>query len=148
MDSLYIVQGFKSKYWPLPAYDKDIICMLAKKNELESHIYNATIHEYGTSYDEYYVQVIFFKKGFYNKGFYNVFADDMYLVVKKDLSSYDVYDAEEFGYAKTLKDYLMLCCNGAFGHKSQRDYSIFLYKTCEISLEELLIYRDIRKDIA
>lgn len=143
MDNLYIIQGFKSKCWPLPAYDRDIICMLAKKNELEPCIYNATIHEYGISYYEYYVQVIFFKKGFYN-----VFADDMYLVVKKDLSSYDVYDAEEFGYAKTLKDYLMLCCNGAFGHKSQRDYSISLYKTCEISLEELLIYRDMRKDIA
>ena len=139
MDNLYIIQGFKSKCWPLPAYDRDTICMLAKKNELEPCIYNATIHEYSISYNEYYVQVIYFKKGFHN-----MFGDYVYPVVKKDLSS---YDTEEFGYAKTFKDYLMLCCNGAFGHKSQRDYSISLFKTCEISLEELLIHRDLRKDI-
>ena len=143
MNDLCIVQGFKSKCWPLHTCDKDVIDMFAKKNELKPLIVNATIHAHGISHDEYYVQVIYFKQGFYN-----VFDDDMYLVVKKDLSSYDVYDAEEFGYAKTLKDYLILCCNGAFGHKSQRDYSISLYKTCEISLEELLIYRDMRRDFA
>ena len=143
MDDLCIVQGFKSKYWPLHTCDKDVIDMFAVKNELEPLIVNATIHAHGISHDEYYVQVIYFKKIFYN-----VFGDDLYVFVQKDLHSYSTYSIEIYGYADSLEDYLKLCCNGVFGHKSHTDHSVHLHKICEMPLEELFIYRDLRKDLA
>lgn len=143
MIDLCIVQGFKSKCWPLQACDKDMINMVAMKNKLESFIANATIHDNGVSNDEFYVQVIYFKKSFYN-----VFGDDLHVFVQKDLHSYSTHSIEEYGYACSLEDYLKLCCNGVFGHKSHIDYSVYLYKPCEMSLEELFIYRDLRKDLA
>lgn len=120
-----------------------MIDMFAMKNELRSFIVDTKIHAPSINHDEFYVQVIYFKKNLHNA----TFEDDLYVFVQKDLHSYCTYSIETYGYADSLEDYLKLCCNGVFGHKSHIDYSVHLHKACEISLEELFIYRDLRKDV-